>query len=1207
MATSPSEERESLAAALNGARVARHMSIRAVARLAGVPAATVQGWLNGRYFPTPALRGEFTALVTALGLEDRLTSTLWTGTEDAQVVDPLATPYLGLAPYGVADAELFFGRDAETERLAIAVKAVRGTASPIVVVVGGSGSGKSSLLASGLAGRECLESGTLGGWRPRSLTVDELAGAMTSPHRDPELWIVDQVEDSLVDLGVQPLSNLADVPADVVVVLAVRSDAFARLAEIPVLAEPISRPFVMTPMTTNEVREVVRRPPERLGAKVDESLVELVLRDVGLTSETATLSGGALPLLSNALMVTWANRRSDGAMTTAEYLANGGLPGSVNALAERVYGTLPGSDLELAHATFLTLVTIDESAVRRRAVDLPDLTPEQLALLKPFIQERLVSVSDAPKVQISHDALLASWARLAGWIAQDRDRLRALDHVRHAAHAWSENARSEELLLPVNRVPGLQDVIDGEDAPLTALERDFLTASREHFATRLQLEERTNRRLRSQRAAISGVLVIALVLAAITSYLYVRTQTVQLAAQSRQVAGNAASLRVKDPNLRAQMALTASALSDTVEGRSALLDVSATDVPTRWLGAGSATVAASPDGRIVVRGDGAGSITVWHQDQLESSSGTSVPVDPQRRPIYAVAVALVDSRYLVAVAGSDVEAVVDVTGSPTVLRSVASTTTTYSAAFSLGNRLVAFGGEAETSVWSVANGTVAPLMSLQTSTHAVAFLGDTLFTAGDDRVLRWRWANGTFAADAPLIDTGADSASRIQVLAVSPDGRTLAGAYNAPRVALWGIADSREQPALTVGTDWINGLAYSPDGSRLGVASSDQHVYVLAVADGSIVRALTDPSKLTSVAWSGTSIVTGGVDGSLRVWQEKSPIARQSGKPIWQFASDSGGRTWFAGASSGQIALWRVNGQDLVPLPAPKTPGGLASTTAIAISPDGRRLSVGTRTGVLVTWDLTASGAENARTDQILPSGSIRSISFDATGTNIAAAPTEGSTVIVHRSEDGSWRTVANIGGDTAMLVAFDPERPILTLSLASAQVQIWDTSDPSKPSQKSTIHTDSTPSVQITGTGGIVVVGTDVGTVSIWDVSDPATPRLLQEHKDALSAIYGLAITPDAGIVAAASADGLLWGWNLKDRTLQFELDGSLGSAYETRFIANGALLAATGETGIVRTWTIDPSSVTADLCSRIGDPLTTGEMTRYLPGITRGSSCTK
>ena len=1209
MATSPPDERASLAGALNAARIERHMSIRAAARLAGVPAATVQGWLNGRYFPTPALRGEFSTLATALGVQDRLTSTLWVGPDDARAADILASPYLGLAPYGVADAELFFGRDAEAERLAEAVKAARGTASPIVVVVGGSGSGKSSLLAAGLAGRECLESGVLGGWVPRFLAVDDVAAAVVADPHEPELWIVDQVEDGVNDLGLLPLSTLGALPDGVVVVMAVRSDAFARLAEVSALTEPISRPFVITPMTTNEVREVVRRPCERLGARVEESLVELVLRDVGLSSDQATLTGGALPLLSNALMVTWENRRSDGAMTTAEYLANGGLPGSVDALAEKVYARLPEEQLHLVQATFLTLVRIDESTVRRRAVDLPDLTSDQMALLKPFIHERLVSVSDAPQVQISHDSLLKNWSRLADWIAQDRDRLRALDHVRHAAQAWSENARSNDLLLPVNRVPGLQEVIAGawEEAPLTALEREFVSASGDHFATRLQVEQRMNRRLRGQRGAISAMLAIALVLAAITSYLYARTQSVQLAAQSRQVAGSAGSLRVKDPNLRAQMALAASALSDTVEGRSALLDVSATDVPTRWLGVGSATIASSPDGRVVVRGDGAGALTVWRQDELASSHGTRIAVDPQGKAIYAVAVELVDSRYLVALAGSDVAAVVDVTDTPKVLHSVASTSAVYAAAFSRENRLVAFGGVAETSVWTVADGTAAPLTTVAAPTHAVAFLGTTLFTAGEGTVSAWRLGAGTFTAGATLVDAGAVASARIQVLAVSPDGRTLAGAYNAPRVALWNLADSSALTPLTVGTDWINGLAYSSDGTRLAVASSDQHAYVVSVADGSTVRQLADPSKLTSVAWSGSSIVTGGVDGTLRVWQDKSPVARQSGKAIWQFASDTGGRTWFAGASSGRISLWRVDGQTLVGMPTPQMPSGLASTTALAIAPDGSRMSVGTRTGALVTWDLTSAGAVDPRTDQIMQAGSIRSISFDSTGKVVAAAPTEGSTVLASRSDDGSWRTVASVSSDTAMLVAFDPERPILTLSLAANEVQIWDTSDPANPSKTSSIHTDATPSVQITGTGGVLVVGTDVGTVTIWEVSDAGTPKLMQEHKDALSAIYGLAIAPDASIVAAASADGLLWGWNLKDKSLMFELDGALNSAYETRFIADGALLAATGESGVVRTWTIDGESVRNDLCSRIGDRLSADERSRYLPGITLASVCEK
>jgi hypothetical protein len=42
-----------------------------------VPAATVQGWLAGRHFPTPALRPKFLLLVEALGLAEHLHAALW--------------------------------------------------------------------------------------------------------------------------------------------------------------------------------------------------------------------------------------------------------------------------------------------------------------------------------------------------------------------------------------------------------------------------------------------------------------------------------------------------------------------------------------------------------------------------------------------------------------------------------------------------------------------------------------------------------------------------------------------------------------------------------------------------------------------------------------------------------------------------------------------------------------------------------------------------------------------------------------------------------------------------------------------------------------------------------------------------------------------------------------------------------------------------
>jgi DNA-binding transcriptional regulator YiaG len=69
--------REQFAALVNDARRRQYLSIRAVARVAQVPATTIQGWLDGRHFPSPALRPNYLLLVNHLGLDDEVPDDIW--------------------------------------------------------------------------------------------------------------------------------------------------------------------------------------------------------------------------------------------------------------------------------------------------------------------------------------------------------------------------------------------------------------------------------------------------------------------------------------------------------------------------------------------------------------------------------------------------------------------------------------------------------------------------------------------------------------------------------------------------------------------------------------------------------------------------------------------------------------------------------------------------------------------------------------------------------------------------------------------------------------------------------------------------------------------------------------------------------------------------------------------------------------------------
>ena len=69
--------RSELIELINQARSERHISIRAAARIAGVPPATMQGWLSGRHFPTHALRPKFLRLLESLDLNHLVHPALW--------------------------------------------------------------------------------------------------------------------------------------------------------------------------------------------------------------------------------------------------------------------------------------------------------------------------------------------------------------------------------------------------------------------------------------------------------------------------------------------------------------------------------------------------------------------------------------------------------------------------------------------------------------------------------------------------------------------------------------------------------------------------------------------------------------------------------------------------------------------------------------------------------------------------------------------------------------------------------------------------------------------------------------------------------------------------------------------------------------------------------------------------------------------------
>ena len=78
-------------------------------------------------------------------------------------------------------------------------------------------------------------------------------------------------------------------------------------------------------------------------------------------------------------------------------------------------------------------------------------------------------------------------------------------------------------------------------------------------------------------------------------------------------------------------------------------------------------------------------------------------------------------------------------------------------------------------------------------------------------------------------------------------------------------------------TNYVYGVAFAPDASRLATASFDKTARIWSVADGRCLQTLQGHTKeVRSVAWSpdGKLLATGGFDRSIRLWSPDGTLSR---------------------------------------------------------------------------------------------------------------------------------------------------------------------------------------------------------------------------------------------------------------------------------------------------------------------------------------------